>query len=126
IASPPRPPRTHPAVLVNWIGDVIAYADGYERYARPHRVPRTGPRGPRAGLSPRHGASIHEPRVAALVDELTVTAGAPVADRLAAVPSLPRRTGVDVVAHPEAGTLRLAYETPAMPEADSQRLVVNG
>ncbi|MFD0511058.1 hypothetical protein ACFQ0Q_11775 [Streptomyces aureus] len=89
IASPPRPPRTHPAVLVNWIGDVIAYADGYERYARPHRVPRTGPRGPRAGLSPRHGASIHEPRVAALVDELTVTAGAPVADRLAAVPPCP-------------------------------------
>jgi hypothetical protein len=33
---------------------------------------------------------------------------------------------VDVVAHPEAGTLRLAYETPAMPEADGQRLVVNG
>ncbi|MFC9493184.1 hypothetical protein [Streptomyces sp. NPDC056982] len=52
----------------------------------------------------RHGASIHAPRVAALVDELTVTAGARVADRLAAVPSLPRRTGVDVVAHPEAGT----------------------
>ncbi|MFE4719382.1 hypothetical protein ACFRLW_23660, partial [Streptomyces sp. NPDC056728] len=74
----------------------------------------------------RHGASIHAPRVAALVDELTVTAGARVADRLAAVPSLPRRTGVDVVAHPEDGTLRLAYETPAMPEADGQRLVVNG
>ncbi|MFE4680149.1 hypothetical protein ACFRNJ_04820 [Streptomyces sp. NPDC056721] len=74
----------------------------------------------------RHGASIHAPRVAALVDELTVTAGARVADRLAAVPSLPRRTGVDVVAHPEAGTLRLADETPAMPEADGQRLVVNG
>jgi hypothetical protein len=73
----------------------------------------------------RHGASIHDPHVAALVDELTVTAGAPFADRLAAVPSLPRRTGVDVVAHPEAGTLRLAYETLSMPDADGQNLVIH-
>ncbi|MFB6856563.1 MmyB family transcriptional regulator [Streptomyces sp. NPDC001939] len=72
-----------------------------------------------------HGAAIYDPHVVALVDELTVTAGAPFADRLAAVPSLPRRTGADVVAHPEAGTLRLADETPAMPEADARRLVVH-
>ncbi|MFD0116511.1 hypothetical protein ACFVZL_22455 [Streptomyces sp. NPDC058320] len=38
---------------------------------------------------------------------------------------MPRRTGADVVAHPEAGTLRLVYETPAMPEADARRLVVH-
>ena len=59
-----------PAVLVNWIGDVIAYTDAYEptpahsdprrptaehravrlhRRARPHRVRRMGPRGRRTG-----------------------------------------------------------------------------
>ncbi|WP_405482121.1 helix-turn-helix domain-containing protein [Streptomyces sp. NBC_00009] len=136
-----------PAVLVNWIGDVIAYTDAYERYARPlgildarqpnavryvftdERARTAYPEWDRVADEQvshlRHGASIHDPHVAALVDELTVTAGAPFADRLAAVPSLPRRTGVDVVAHPEAGTLRLAYETLAMPEADGQRLVVH-
>lgn len=41
------------------------------------------------------------------------------------MPSLPRRTGVDVVAHPEVGSLRLAFETLSLPDADGQRLVVH-
>ncbi|WP_159039643.1 hypothetical protein [Streptomyces sp. TP-A0356] len=63
------------------------------------------------------------PHVAARADELTVTADAPSADRLSAVPSMPLRSGTGLVAHPEAGVLRLAYETLALPD-EGRRLVV--
>ncbi|WP_374064283.1 MmyB family transcriptional regulator [Streptomyces himalayensis] len=55
---------------------------------------------------------------------MKVTAGAAFADRLAAVPVMPRRAGVQTVEHPGAGALRLAYETLALPD-DGQRMVVH-
>ncbi|MFF2505544.1 helix-turn-helix domain-containing protein [Streptomyces sp. NPDC058067] len=136
-----------PAVLVNWFGDVITYTDAYDRYARPLGILDAGqpnilryvftderartmyPEWERVADEQiahlRHEAPLQDPHVTALADELTVTAGACFADRLAAVPTPPRRTGVDLVAHPEAGTLRLAYETLFLPDADGRRLVVH-
>jgi hypothetical protein len=37
---------------------------------------------------------------------------------------LPGRTGVERLVHPDAGELRLTYETLELPDADDQRLVV--
>jgi hypothetical protein len=135
-----------PVVLLNWVGDILAYTTGYQRLA--------GPLGVLDGQRPnllrylftderaraayadwdrladeqvahlRHESSLHDPHVAAVVDELTVTAGARFADRLAAVPSLPRRSGTEVMTHPEAGVLRLSYETLALPD-DGLRMVVH-
>ncbi|MFE1026230.1 hypothetical protein ACFW5I_16975 [Streptomyces sp. NPDC058818] len=61
---------------------------------------------------------------AELADELTVTAGAAFADRFADLAVVPRRVGTQHVEHPEAGPLRLSYETLALPE-EGQRIVVH-
>jgi len=135
-----------PAVLINWIGDIVAYTGGYERYARPlglldgnppnvvrylftdERARTVYPGWERLADEQiahlRNEASRHDPRVTALEEELTVTAGAPFSDRLTAVPTLPTRSGTDLVEHPEAGRLRLSYETLSLPE-EGQRLVVH-
>lgn len=135
-----------PAVLINWIGDILAYTTGYRSLAGPLgvldgqqpnilRYVFTDERA-RAAYSDwdrladeqvaylRHEAPLHDPHVTTMADELTVTAGALFADRLAAVPALPRRAGTDLVIHPEAGPLRLAYETLALPD-DGHRMVVH-
>ncbi|WP_338695399.1 helix-turn-helix domain-containing protein [Streptomyces sp. Q6] len=135
-----------PAVLVNWVGDILAHTEGYRRFAaglgildvdRPNIV-RYLFTDPRARASHpdwdrvaddqvarfRQGAPLVDPQVAALVDELTVTAGAPFTDRMAAAPAPPRREGHDLVIHPEAGALRLAHEALALPDADAQTILV--
>jgi transcriptional regulator with XRE-family HTH domain len=135
-----------PAVLLNWIGDVVAHTDGYERLARPlglldGRQPNilrylfTDDRA-RAAFPAwdrlvdeqiahlRHEAALHDPHLVTLAEELTVTAGGAFSERLAAVPTLPARFGTDVVEHPEAGLLRLSYEILALPD-EGQRLVVH-
>ncbi|NUS42984.1 MAG: helix-turn-helix domain-containing protein [Mycobacteriaceae bacterium] len=61
--------------------------------------------------------------VSALVEELTVTAGPEFARRLAAVPSLPNSNGAERLSHPDAGELRLSYETLDL-SGDDQQLVV--
>ncbi|MFE9766364.1 helix-turn-helix domain-containing protein [Streptomyces sp. NPDC005808] len=134
-----------PAVLINWIGDILAYTPGYRRLA--------GPLGVLDGEQPnilryvftderaraayadwdrvadeqvahlRDEASLQDPHAAAMADELTVTAGASFADRLAAVPALPRRAGTDLVTHPEAGPLLLAYETLSLPDGGLRMVV---
>lgn len=135
-----------PAVLLNRIGDIVAYTRGYERYARPLglldgnppnfvRYLFTDDRARRvyAGWDRladeqiahlRNDASLDDPHVAALAEELTVTAGAPFSDRLAAVPAMPTRFGTDLVDHPEAGRLRLSYEMLTLPD-EGQRLLVH-
>ncbi|MFI5499337.1 helix-turn-helix transcriptional regulator [Nocardia asteroides] len=65
-----------------------------------------------------------DPLVAALVDELTVTAGAPFTERLASLPGLPPSGGINRIRHPEAGTLRLAYESLELSLDDDQSLYV--
>lgn len=65
-----------------------------------------------------------DPMVAALVDELTVTAGSAFTDRLTSLPGLPPSGGIDRIGHPEAGTLRLAYESLDLSIDDDQSLYV--
>ncbi|MGW1670823.1 helix-turn-helix domain-containing protein [Streptomyces sp. NPDC002324] len=135
-----------PAVLLNWLGDIVAHTSGYERLARPlglldgdppnvtrylftdERARTVYPGWERLADEQvahlRHEAPPHDPYVAALTDELTVTAGARFTLRLKGVPAMPMRNGTDLVEHPQAGRLRLAYETLALPD-DGQRLVVH-
>ncbi|MET8146760.1 helix-turn-helix transcriptional regulator [Actinoplanes sp. NPDC049668] len=65
-----------------------------------------------------------DPDVAALVDELTVTAGDAFARRYDTVSGPARANGVTRFHHPEAREIRLAYETLELPADDGQRLVV--
>jgi transcriptional regulator with XRE-family HTH domain len=135
-----------PAIVLNRLSDVLAFTTGYERLAGPiglldgrppnlvrfvftdARARAAYPEWDRvadeqvAGL--KSGSSRADPHVGELVDELTVTAGAPFADRLQGPLGLPQRTGVERLVHPGAGELRLAYETLVLPDADDQRLVV--
>ncbi|MEU8177411.1 helix-turn-helix transcriptional regulator [Microbispora hainanensis] len=134
-----------PAVVVNRLGDVLAHTDGYERLAgpiglldrRPPNLVRYVFADPRAkaaypewdriaderlaGLKP--GVSRNDPHVEHLVNELTLAVGVPFTDRLATPPGPPRRTGLERLAHPEAGELRLAYETLGLSDDDSQVLI---
>jgi len=134
-----------PAVVVNRLGDVLAHTNGYELLAgpiglldrRPANLVRYVFADPRAkaaypewdrvagerlaALKP--GISREDPHVERLVNELTLAVGAPFTDRLATPPGPPRRTGLERLAHPEAGELRLAYETLGLSDDDSQVLI---
>ncbi|MEU6124043.1 helix-turn-helix transcriptional regulator [Streptomyces sp. NPDC047123] len=135
-----------PAVLLNRLADVLACTEGYRRIAGPLGVLD----GERPNLARfvftderartaypdwdrfaddmvghlKTDSMLDDPHVRAFTDELTVYAGAPFADRLAGAPVLPRRSGVERLTHPDAGPLRLEYETLALPDSDPQRLIV--
>ncbi|MET9578032.1 helix-turn-helix domain-containing protein [Streptomyces massasporeus] len=135
-----------PALVVNWIGDVLAHTAGYERLVRPLglldderpnllRYLFTDERARSAYRDwdrvaddlvarLRHGVPLRDPYLAELADELTVTAGADFADRFADLAMTPRRTGSQHIEHPEAGSLRLLHETLALPD-EGQRLIVH-
>lgn len=131
-----------PAYIVNRMGDVLAHTTGYAQLVRPLglldaqrpnvvRFVFTDPRARAAypdwdRIADEQVANLAIelcPQTAELLEELTSTAGAAFTDRLRAASS-PQRTGVERVAHPEVGDLRLAYETLELPDADGQRLVV--
>lgn len=63
--------------------------------------------------------------VANLVDELSITVGAPFTDRLLSIPSLPAASGIRRTVHPEAGDLRLAYEHLDLSADDDQQIIVH-
>lgn len=65
-----------------------------------------------------------DPGIAALADQLTITAGAAFTDRVSTVPNLPAATGIVRLAHPDTGPLRLAFETLDLSADDDQRLIV--
>jgi transcriptional regulator with XRE-family HTH domain len=133
-----------PAYVANRLGDVLAHTTGFARLAGPvglldHQPPSlvrflfTDARARTAypdwdhiaaeqAANLRLESSRADPHVAELVEELTVTGGAPFSDRLQAPPTLPGRSGAERWVHPEVGELRLAYETLELP--DDQRLVV--
>ncbi|WP_031078840.1 helix-turn-helix domain-containing protein [Streptomyces sp. NRRL S-118] len=136
-----------PAVLLNRIGDALAWTAGYERLAGPaglldgdppnltrfvftdERAPGVFPDRDRVAdeqvAALKQGPFRADPHVAAFADELTFTAGADFADRVRTLPGLPAATGVTRLAHPEAGMLRLAYETLELPGDVDLRLVVH-
>jgi transcriptional regulator with XRE-family HTH domain len=135
-----------PAVLVNRLGDVLAHTGGYRRLAGPiglldparpnlARFLFTDPRARDAYpdwaevaddqvAQLKHGPFRADPAMAALADELTVTAGEAFTRRVETVPGLARSSGVLRLVHPVAGLLRLAYETLDLPADDDQRLIV--
>ena len=136
-----------PAVLLNRLSDILAWTEGYERLARPVGLLDGGPPNlARFVLTDARARTVYpdwehaadqqvaalkqgpyraDRHVAALADELTVTAGAAFTSRVATLPGLPRPNGVTRLVHPEAGELRLAYETLDLPADDDQRLVVH-
>ncbi|GAA2552697.1 MULTISPECIES: helix-turn-helix domain-containing protein [Streptomyces] len=135
-----------PALVVNWIGDVLAHTAGYARLV--------GPIGLLDGEPPnllrylftdararsayrdwervaddlvarlRHGVPLRDPYLTELADELTVTAGADFTDRFADLAMTPRTTGSQHLDHPEAGSLRLLHETLALPD-EGQRVIIH-
>ncbi|MFF0309124.1 helix-turn-helix domain-containing protein [Streptosporangium sp. NPDC004379] len=138
-----------PAVVLNRLGDVLAFTRGYERLA--------GPIGLLDGRSPnvvrhlftdarartaypdwdrvadeqiavlRAACFPADPHFAGFAEELTVVAGAPFAARMAAPaapPGVAGSMGAERLVHPEAGELRLVRETLEPSGADGQRLVV--
>lgn len=135
-----------PAFLRNRLSDTIAYTPGYERLARPLglldaqpanliRYVFTDPRARTAfpdweSVADEHAANLRvethrgDPHTVALTDELTETAGSALTDRLRRAPEPPNRAGVERMAHPEVGVLRLAYETLDLADTDEPRLVV--
>ncbi|MBH5334535.1 helix-turn-helix domain-containing protein [Streptomyces pactum] len=143
-----------PAVLLNRMAEQLAWTSGYERLAGPvgalDTAPGGGPDGPPPNLARfvltderartaypdwdrvadeqvaalKQGPFRSDPHIAALADELTVTAGAAFTDRVATVPGLPRPSGVVRLVHPEAGELRLAHETLDLSADDDLRLSV--
>ncbi|MEU0458642.1 transcriptional regulator [Streptomyces sp. NPDC006129] len=135
-----------PAVVVNWIGDVLAHTAGYERLVgpigllddeRPNLLRHlfTDERARSAYRDwdrvaddlvarLRHGVPLRDPHLAELAEELTVTAGADFADRFADLTTTPRRTGSQHLEHPEAGSLRLLHETLALSD-EGQRIIVH-
>ncbi|MGW4650035.1 helix-turn-helix domain-containing protein [Kitasatospora sp. NPDC004289] len=136
-----------PAVLVNRLGEVLAATSGYRLLMEPiglldgpwPSLPRYVFTDPRARIALpdweqaadeqvaalKQGPGRSDPHVAALMDELTVAAGAGFRHRLERLAGLPRTSGTTRLTHPEAGALRLAYETLDLPADDEQRLIVH-
>ncbi|NWF29378.1 helix-turn-helix domain-containing protein [Streptomyces sp. PKU-EA00015] len=136
-----------PAVVLNRLSELLAWTEGYERLVRPLGLldgspPNlaqwvfTDPRAKEAYpdwdrvadeqvAALKQGPFRADRHVAAMVDELTVTAGPGFADRLGTVPGLPRANGITRMTHPGAGALRLSYETLELPADDDQRLLVH-
>jgi len=135
-----------PAVLLNQLNDVLAYTIGYERIARPLGIldgdePNllsyvfTDERARTAypdwdGVADERVAEMHfdltpsDPEMARVSAHLTMLAGAPFKERIATPMGPPHPTGVERIAHPEVGELRLAYETLQLPGAQEMRLMV--
>lgn len=124
-----------PAALFNRLGEVLAYTAGYERLMGPLGLLDVEGDQPanrvwfvfaddRARLAYpdwesvadarlaelRAEAAPDDPHLAHLVEELEIVGGAPFTDRLAAPASVPSSTGVERLAHPVAGEVRLSYE----------------
>ncbi len=134
-----------PAVVLNHLGDALAWTDGYDRVARPLGLLDGGPPNllryaftdPRArtafpdwdDVAADLAAELHAEQRApgdaarTLADELTEVAGAAFSGPWADVALAARRSGVRALAHPDVGVLRLAYETLTLPDHDRQRLL---
>ncbi|MFD1932371.1 MULTISPECIES: helix-turn-helix transcriptional regulator [Nonomuraea] len=135
-----------PAVVVDRVGELLAWTAGFERLAGPvgllegsapvlSRFVFTDARALSAfpewervaderAAEVRAAASLGDVHARRLADELTAVAGARFRGRFEASAALPSRTGVERWSHPEAGELALAYESMELADSDEQRLVV--
>ncbi|MEV0895993.1 helix-turn-helix transcriptional regulator [Actinoplanes sp. NPDC049802] len=136
-----------PAVVLNRLGDVLAATSGFEALFRPiglfdghrHNILRFVMVDPRARkaypdwnqVAEGHIAQLKgevrrgDPHALELAGDLTVLVGPEFTERMAAPGGFPERSGVERLAHPEVGELRLAYEVLDLPDADEQRLIVH-
>lgn len=136
-----------PAVVLNHLGDQLAWTEGYARLIGPVGL-LEGPRPNlvlHAFLDPRARTAypdwddvatalatelLAEGRhpgddVSDLADQLLDEAGEDFASRWDGPGLAAPRTGVRALAHPDVGVLRLAFEVLALPDGDRQRLVVH-
>ncbi|MFF2395856.1 helix-turn-helix transcriptional regulator [Nocardia sp. NPDC058114] len=136
-----------PAAITNRFTEILACTEGYRKLMAPAGLfeqgepanvarfvfthpgarelyPEWDSAADKLVASLKQGPFRADPMVAALVDELTVTAGGVFTDRLATLPGLPPSGGINRLDHPEAGTLRLAYESLDLSIDDDQSLYV--
>jgi transcriptional regulator with XRE-family HTH domain len=136
-----------PAVLLNRLSEILGCTAGYRRLAGPiglldgtppnlARFMFTDPRARAAYpdwervadeqvAALKQGPGRADRHVDSLMDELIVSCGAEFAGRVDTLPGLPKASGLIRLLHPEAGDLRLAYETLELPADDEQRLVIH-
>ncbi len=137
-----------PAAVLNRLGEVLACTDGYRRLVGPSGqldagLPANFPRylftDPRARqtypdwehkadktvATLKQGPYRSNPMVQALIDELTLTAGREFADRMESIAGFPDSFGITRMNHPEAGSLRLAYERLELSADDDQHILVD-
>ncbi|BCJ44544.1 transcriptional regulator [Actinoplanes ianthinogenes] len=129
------------AVLINQIGDLVAYTSGFRRLAGPiglldddqPNLIRYVFADPRARQVYPDWEHMADEQVAALKNgppredfagELTALAGAEFTGRMERIPGLPRAHGVTRLEHPEAGSLRLSYELMQLPGDEGLCLMV--
>lgn len=136
-----------PAAVMNRLTEILAVTDGYRALFGPIGMLDDGLPGnyaryvlsdPRARefypdwehkadkvvATLKQGPGRADPHVNALFDELAETLGSEFTDRLDTIPGLPDTNGVGRLEHPEAGSLRLAYETLHFSADDDQTLIV--
>jgi transcriptional regulator with XRE-family HTH domain len=135
-----------PAFVLNHLADLLAWTDGYARLAAPlgildGEVPNLvrytfGDARSRTAYPDwdavadeqvsnlRAGLRADDPAGAELVQVLDAAGGTTFAERWAGRPAVARRSGTQRTVHPEAGRLRVAFETLQLPDDDDQRLVV--
>ncbi|WP_040811514.1 helix-turn-helix domain-containing protein [Nocardia concava] len=136
-----------PAALMNRLTEILAVTDGYRSLFGPIGMLDNGLPGnyaryvlsdPRARevypdwehkadkvvATLKQGPGRADPHVNALLDELAATIGPEFTNRVESIPGLPDTNGVGRLTHPEAGPLRLAYETLHLSADDDQCLIV--
>ncbi|MFE2617759.1 helix-turn-helix transcriptional regulator [Micromonospora chalcea] len=138
--------RDTPAYVVNQLSDVLAWNDAFERLGGPLGLLDGSPPNllwftfaderardhfPQwAELADQQVAELHrlrrgDPVADAFAERLARTVGAPFTDRWRRRPVAAPRTGLRGLRHPQAGPLRLAYETLELADAAHQRIVVH-
>lgn len=135
-----------PAVLLNQLTDILGYTAGYARLVAPtglldpadpnlarfvftdSRARDTYPDWERVAddlvAVLKQGPFRADRHLAALADELDLTAGPAFTRRVGTAPSLARSSGVLRLTHPQVGPLCLTYETLDLPADDGQQLIV--
>ena len=135
-----------PAVVLNRLGDVLAYTTGYEWLVGPSglldaprpslvryvftdaRARSTYPEWDQIAderVASLRAASCHsDPYSAALAGELATVASAAFTDRYHGQLVVPSCSGIERIVHPDLGKLQLAYETLDLAYSDGQCVVV--
>jgi transcriptional regulator with XRE-family HTH domain len=134
-----------PAFVVNHLGDLLAWTEGYDRLGRPlgildgetpnlywftfadERARAAYPDWDEIAddqVATLHADHYGDPDALTLVERLARTAGTAFTERWERAFVAWKRTGLEVLDHPEVGLLRLAFETLELADAEPQRLVV--